>query len=108
MPSCGGEASQHSPEQRRPRPQPDRATVRVEVRDNGPGLPLAEQERIWERFYRVEGIETKTGSGVGLGLGLHICRMIIERQGGQVGVESSPGEGATFWFTLPMVEAIDG
>ncbi len=86
----------------------DRATVRVQVRDNGPGLPLAEQQRIWERFYRVEGIETKTGSGVGLGLGLHICRMIIERQGGQVGVESSPGEGATFWFTLPMVEAIDG
>ncbi|MEO8957039.1 MAG: ATP-binding protein [Ktedonobacteraceae bacterium] len=86
----------------------DRTTVRVQVRDNGPGLPLAEQQRIWERFYRVEGIETKTGSGVGLGLGLHICRMIIERQGGQVGVESSPGDGATFWFTLPMVEAIDG
>lgn len=85
----------------------DRATVRVQVHDNGPGLPLAEQQRIWERFYRVEGIETKTGSGVGLGLGLHICRMIIERQGGQVGVESSPGAGATFWFTLPMVEAID-
>ena len=85
----------------------DQTKVRVRVRDNGPGLPLAEQQRIWERFYRVEGIEAKTGSGVGLGLGLHICRMIIERQGGQVGVESSPGQGATFWFTLPLAEAIE-
>ncbi len=86
----------------------DRATVRVQVQDNGPGLPLAEQQRVWERFYRVDGVETKTGSGVGLGLGLHICRTIIERQGGQVGVESTLGKGATFWFTLPMVEAIEG
>lgn len=85
----------------------DQKMVRVQVRDNGPGLPPTEQQRIWERFYRAEGIETKSGSGVGLGLGLHICRMIIERQGGRVGVESTPGQGATFWFTLPMVEALD-
>lgn len=85
----------------------DQTKVRVRVRDNGPGLPLTEQQRIWERFYRVEGIEAKTGSGVGLGLGLHICRMIIERQGGQVGVESSPGHGSTFWFTLPLAETIE-
>ena len=85
----------------------DRARARLHVRDNGPGLPLSEQQRIWERFYRVDGIEAKTGSGVGLGLGLHICRMIIERQGGQVGVESLPGQGATFWFTLPLAETIE-
>ena len=85
----------------------DQTKVRVRVRDNGPGLPLTEQQRIWERFYRVEGIEAKTGSGVGLGLGLHICRRIIERQGGQVGVESSPGHGSTFWFTLPLAETIE-
>jgi signal transduction histidine kinase/PAS domain-containing protein len=80
----------------------DDRQARVWVRDEGPGLPAEEQERIWERFHRVEGIEVQSGSGVGLGLGLHICRTIIERHQGQVGVESAPGRGSTFWFTLPL------
>lgn len=80
------------------------AHVRVSVRDEGPGLTESQQQLVWERFYRVPGIEVKTGPGVGLGLGLHISRMIIERQGGQVGVESQPGEGSTFWFTPPLAE----
>ncbi len=76
--------------------------VRVWVRDYGPGLPPEEQERIWERFHRAKGVEVQSGAGVGLGLGLHISRMIIERHHGQVGVESAPGQGSTFWFTLPL------
>ena len=80
----------------------DRQRARVWVRDQGPGLPLEEQERIWERFHQVRGIEVQSGSGVGLGLGLHICRTIVERQQGQVGVESAPGQGSTFWFTVPL------
>ncbi len=76
--------------------------VRVWVRDQGPGLPQEEQGRIWERFHRVKGIEVQSGTGVGLGLGLHICRTIIERHQGLVGVESAPGQGSTFWFTLPL------
>jgi len=76
--------------------------ARVWVRDQGPGLPPEEQARIWERFHRVEGIEVQSGTGVGLGLGLHICRTIIERHQGQVGVESAPMQGSTFWFTLPL------
>jgi signal transduction histidine kinase len=77
--------------------------ARVWVHDEGPGVPLADQERIWDRFYRVAGIEPQHGSSVGLGLGLHISRSIIERHGGQVGVESVPGAGATFSFLLPVV-----
>jgi signal transduction histidine kinase len=76
--------------------------ARVSVRDEGTGLSREQQEQIWERFYRVPDVEVQSGSGVGLGLGLHICRTIIEEQGGHVGVESSPGEGSTFWFTLPL------
>lgn len=79
--------------------------VRVSVTDEGPGLSSAQQERVWERFYRVPEVEVKSGSGVGLGLGLHISRMIIERLGGQVGVESAPGKGSTFWLALPLVLA---
>ncbi|MGO8947277.1 MAG: ATP-binding protein, partial [Ktedonobacterales bacterium] len=59
-------------------------------------------EHLWERFHRVEGIEAQGGSGVGLGLGLHISRTIIERHDGQVGVQSTPGQGSTFWFILPL------
>jgi signal transduction histidine kinase len=75
--------------------------VRVWVRNAGPGIPLAEQERIWERFHRVPGIEVQSGSGIGLGLGLSISHEIIERHHGQVGVQSAPGAGATLWFTVP-------
>jgi signal transduction histidine kinase len=76
--------------------------ARVCVRDHGPGLAPEEQERIWERFHRAEGIEVQSGTGVGLGLGLHISRIIIELHNGQVGVQCASGEGSTFWFTLPL------
>ena len=76
--------------------------ARVWVRDQGPGLPPEEQARIWECFHRAQGIKVQSGNGVGLGLGLYICRMIIERHQGQVGVESAPEQGSTFWFTVPL------
>lgn len=77
-------------------------TASVFVRDKGLGLPAEEYERVWEQFYRVPGIEVHNGTEVGLGLGLHISRKIIEHHRGQVGVYSTPGEGSTFWFTLPL------
>jgi len=81
----------------------DGMMARVWVRDEGPGLDLAEQERVWERFYRSADVEHRTGSSVGLGLGLYISRTIVERHGGRVGVESTPGAGAAFWFVLPTI-----
>lgn len=76
--------------------------ARVTVRDNGPGLSTVEQERIWQRFYQSQEIEVQNGTDGGLGLGLHICRTIIEHHHGQIGVDSTPGQGSSFWFTLPL------
>jgi signal transduction histidine kinase len=76
--------------------------ARVWVRDAGPGLPPAEQEHVWERYYRAPGVSVQSGSGIGLGLGLHISRTIIEQHQGQVSVQSAPGQGSTFWFSLPL------
>ena len=78
--------------------------ARISVHDFGPGLSPSEQEHIWERFYRVEGIKRSRGFAVGMGLGLHICRAIVEQHLGEVGVESKKGEGSTFWFILPIAE----
>jgi signal transduction histidine kinase len=83
----------------------EQGQARVAVRDRGPGLPPEEQQRLWQRFYRVAGINVRSGSGVGLGLGLYICRSIIERHHGEVGVQSAPDQGSTFWFTLPLIES---
>jgi len=80
------------------------SAVRVWVRDEGPGLSAHEQARIWDRFYRADGVSHQSGSHVGLGLGLHISQTIVERHHGRVGVESALGEGSTFWFTLPYRE----
>jgi signal transduction histidine kinase len=71
--------------------------ARVAVRDGGPGVPAAEMARVFDRFVR--GSASK-GTG-GLGVGLYLCREIVARHGGTMGVESPPGQGATFWFELP-------
>ncbi len=75
--------------------------VRVEVSDQGPGLSPQERERIWERFYRIQGGQAQKPAEGNLGMGLYICRQFIAQHGGQTGVDSTPGAGATFWFTLP-------
>lgn len=75
----------------------DGAAVRIDVQDTGDGIDPAEHERVFERFYRVEGGR----SGDGTGLGLAIVRRVVELHGGGVHVESERGQGARFSFTLP-------
>ena len=73
------------------------AVVRVTVRDRGPGIAAAEQQRIFQRFIRGAAAEGKGG----LGIGLYLCRTIVERHGGTIGVDSTVGDGAAFWIDLP-------
>jgi signal transduction histidine kinase len=72
--------------------------VRVEVMDDGRGIAPIDHARIFEKFGQIEGDRRKAGTG----LGLTFAKMAVEAHGGQIGVISALGEGATFWFTLPM------
>lgn len=73
--------------------------ARVSISDRGIGVPPDARERLFQRFYRAEG--GIAADKKGLGLGLYISKALIEAHGGQIGLESSPGEGSTFFFTLP-------
>lgn len=70
--------------------------VRVEVTDTGVGIPPEKQAAIFDRFVKLDDFRQGTG------LGLTICKMIIEKLGGEIGVSSRVGAGSTFWFTLPV------
>lgn len=76
--------------------------LRVAVRDTGIGISPEDQKRLFEKFYRVSQSSNKYQ---GLGMGLYICAEIIRRHGGTYGVESEPGQGSTFYFTLPLAQA---
>jgi signal transduction histidine kinase len=79
---------------------PDPDEIRFAVADDGPGIPEAEQERVFERFYRPDVESTRRNQGAGLGL--PIARAMVELHGGRLWVESAPGAGATFWIALPV------
>jgi PAS domain S-box-containing protein len=81
------------------RARADGGQVRFEVSDNGPGIPLESQAAIFEKFVRVPAAPGGTG------LGLSIAKDVVEAHGGRIGVESAPGQGATFWFTVPVADA---
>ena len=66
--------------------------------DTGPGIPAEYHSKMFEKFGQVDGQTRRHSSG----LGLTFCKLAVEAQGGQNGVESEPGKGSTFWFTLPV------
>jgi signal transduction histidine kinase len=82
--------------------QPTDGTVCFYVRDEGLGIPVDEQVRIFEKFYRLDPEMTR-GIG-GTGLGLYICSELLERMDGRIWVESQEGVGSTFSFELPAAE----
>jgi NtrC-family two-component system sensor histidine kinase KinB len=71
--------------------------IRFEVRDTGSGIPRQYVPRLFERFFRVPGTRVP-----GVGLGLHICKLLVEAHGGEIGVDTEVGRGSLFWFTLPQ------
>lgn len=75
-------------------------TVESWVADDGPGIPPEAGERVFERFYRVDRARSRDAGGTGLGLS--IVKHIIQAHGGEVRLQSEPGKGATFFFTLPV------
>jgi signal transduction histidine kinase len=91
-------------------PEPAPVAVRVErrdeevlvtVTDRGIGIPPEHVAHVFDRFYRVEGAMARQTRGSGLGL--PICRGLVEAHGGKIGVESEPGKGSSFHFTIPIV-----
>ncbi|PJJ80035.1 PAS domain S-box-containing protein [Mucilaginibacter auburnensis] len=75
--------------------------VKVSVTDSGPGIPADKVKHIFERYYQADSDNRQFS---GLGLGLYISAEIIHKHGGEIGVDSEPGNGSTFWFTLPLGE----
>lgn len=77
--------------------------VKITVQDQGPGITRADQQKIFDKFFRSSG---KTGNSFpGMGLGLYITAQIIQKHGGELMVESEPGNGAAFSFTLPLKDS---
>jgi signal transduction histidine kinase len=81
---------------------PNGNTLRLLVRDTGPGIAPEHLTHVFERFYRADTAQGRPGAGRGSGLGLAIAKSIVESHGGEIGVSSQVGNGTTFWSDLPI------
>jgi PAS domain S-box-containing protein len=79
---------------------PENGNLKVAVKDEGPGISLRDRDRLFKPFERLEFSQAKAVDGIGLGL--LVCKRLVEAHGGRIWVESEPGQGATFLFTLPL------
>lgn len=77
--------------------------LHISVQDQGIGIPLADQPRLFDAFYQVENSATRSFQGTGLGLS--ISKKLVQLMGGEIGVKSAPDQGSTFWFTIPLAMA---
>ncbi len=82
--------------------EPWEGVVRVGVRDHGEGIASQDLPKLFRKFSQVDSSATRKAGGTGLGL--VICKGLVEQHGGKIWVESTPGQGSTFYFTLPMAE----
>jgi two-component system phosphate regulon sensor histidine kinase PhoR len=83
--------------------KPDADAIRIEVRDDGPGIAAKHRERVFERFYRADPSRSREAGGTGLGLS--IVKHLVESMDGEVGVEPNTPTGSIFWLRLPRAEA---
>ena len=82
---------------------PDEQFIRFEIKDTGEGIPKEYQAQVFDKYFQIPGSNRK-----GTGLGLAIAKNIIAAHGGDIGLMSEPGQGSTFWFTLPKTEQQPG
>jgi signal transduction histidine kinase len=82
----------------------ERGQAYLSIHDEGPGIALAEQEHIWERLYHSRDASLQSTFDVSMGMNFYLCRILIERHHGGVGVESIPGRGTILWFSLPLAQ----
>lgn len=81
--------------------QPAIGKVKLSVIDSGPGISKEEQNKLFQKFYRVQSTAGKT---IGTGLGLYISKLLVEKFNGQLGLNSAVGKGSEFWFVLPVAD----
>jgi signal transduction histidine kinase len=90
-----------SPTPAKSQAEANNGSFHVSVRDTGPGISAADQTKLFQEFQRADNAITRKKGGTGLGLA--ISKRIIEMHGGKIWVESQPGQGSIFAFTLPVI-----